>query len=61
MKNHKLTCHCGAVELRGDLLDGVKMAGLGATCPAGLGDIPWSDGIRAFQHNIETLYHSNNR
>lgn len=26
MKNHKLTCHCGAVELRVDLADGLKSA-----------------------------------
>ncbi len=70
MKNHKLTCHCGAVELRVDLLDGLKTAtrcncsycsrrgNVSATVPLdGLRIVKGADSLTLYQWNTNTAEH----
>ena len=70
MKNHKLSCHCGAVELRVDLLDGVntarrcncsycaKRGNVSATVPLnGLRIIKGADSLTLYQWNTKTAKH----
>lgn len=70
MENHKLTCHCGAVELRVDLLDGVNTArrcncsycarrgNVSATVPLnGLHIVKGADSLTLYQWNTKTAKH----
>jgi hypothetical protein len=41
----RVTCHCGAVELRVKLADGPNMGGIDGVNPAEFEPIDWNDGV----------------